>query len=93
MSTAEAARHFSFIWKAYKQLSVRCRTFEEIMINDIFELCKKNAAKNSSIWYENAAVREAYYLRAKNKGLAAMLKAILMLNFKLYKVKYSFLCL
>ena len=93
MSTAEAARHFSFIWKAYKQLSVRCRTFEEIMINDIFELCKKKAAKNTSIWYENAAVREAYYLRAKNKGLAAMLKAILMLNFKLYKVKYSFLCL
>ena len=86
--TAEAAQHYSFVWMTYKHLNIRCEVFEEKFLMDIFELCKRNAHKNPSPWYENEAVKEAYRLRANAKGGLSRIKAFFILNMKLYKFRF-----
>lgn len=88
MTTTEAAQHYSFVWMTYKQINIRCEVFEEKFLMDIFELCKRNAHKNPSPWYENEAVKEAYRLRANAKGGLSRIKAFFILNMKLYKFRF-----
>lgn len=88
MTTDEASRHFSLIWQTYKQLNIRCTTFENKMLSDVFELCKRDVYRNPSTWYENEAVKEAYNKRAELKSLFSRVKTFLFLNMKLYKFKY-----
>ena len=88
MTTAEAAQHYSFVWMTYKQLNIRCEVFEEKFLMDIFELCKRDAYKNPSPWYENVAVKEAYRLRTNAKGGLKRIKAFGILNMKLYKFRF-----
>lgn len=87
MSTEEAARHFTVIWETYKRLNIRCETFENKMLSDIFELCKRDTYNNPSPWYENEAVKEAYNKRAELSGTYSHMKVFLVFKMKFYKFK------
>lgn len=90
MSTHEASIHFTNVWDSYKNIGIRCLVFEDKIINDIFELCKTDMARNPSPWYKNESIREAYILRAKRKGICSVLRTVLVFLFG-YKLKY-YLC-
>ena len=90
MSTHEASIHFSNVWEAYKKIGIRCLVFEEKIINDIFELCKMDIAKDPSPWYKNKSIQEAYVIRAKRKGLCSIIRTIFVFLYG-YKLKY-YLC-
>ena len=90
MSTHEASIHFSNVWESYKKIGIRCLVFEEKIINDIFELCKMDIAKNPSPWYKNKSIKEACVIRAKRKGLCSIIRTIFVFLYG-YKLKY-YLC-
>ena len=88
MSTMEASKHFEIIWETYKHLNLKCETFENRILDDVFELCKSDVTKNPSPWYENPAVREAHHNRAYMRGLYCRICTFFIYSMKIYKIKY-----